>query len=107
MLNIQTNHTGDLQSNLEAIVTPTTEKDNDWTTDEAKTIYIPVIEMTNKLIAEYLPVKILVEDLSKPGENGLVEALFGLDLTRPCPTGGGDSCGRTFDVIFLWNFIFF
>ena len=57
---------------------------NDSTTDEAKTIHIPVIEMTNKLIAEYLPVKILVEDLSKPGENGLVEALFGLDLTRPC-----------------------
>ena len=36
--------------------------------------------MTNKLIAEYLSVKIQVEDLSKPGENGLVEALF----TRPC-----------------------
>jgi desulfoferrodoxin (superoxide reductase-like protein) len=74
-----------LQANLEAIVTPTTEKDNDSTTDETTTIHIPVIEMTNKLIAEYLPVKILVEDLSKPGA----------------------SCGRTCDVIFLWNFIFF
>ena len=40
MLNIQTNHAGDLQANLEAIVTPATEKDNDLTTDEAKTIYI-------------------------------------------------------------------
>jgi hypothetical protein len=36
---IQTNHAGDLQANLEAIATPTTEKDNDSTTDEAKTIH--------------------------------------------------------------------
>ncbi len=83
-------------------MTRTTEKDNDSTTDAAKTIHIPVIEMTNKLIAEYLPVKILVEDLSKPGENGLVGALFGLDLTRPCLP-----LEFYFLLILLWNFIFF
>ena len=38
MLNIQTNHAGDLQADLEAIVTRTIEKDNDSTPDEAKTI---------------------------------------------------------------------
>ena len=38
--------------------------------------YIPVIDMTNKLIAEYLPAKILVEDLSKPGENGCLKTGF-------------------------------
>ncbi len=45
--------------------------------------------MTNKLIAEYLSVKIQVEDLSKPGENGLVEALFGWTLLGHAsgPTG--------------------
>ena len=58
--------------------------------------------MTNKLIAEYLPVKILVEDLSKPGENGLVGALFGLDLTRPCLP-----LEFYFLLILLWNLIFF
>ena len=42
--------------------------------------------MTNKLIAEYLSVKIQVEDLSKPG---LVEALFGWTLLGHAsgPTG--------------------
>ena len=86
-----------------------------------KLLYIPVIEMTTKLIAEYLPVK----DLSKPAENGRGAVWPGLDsamssfgilfssdsfvsflafvYTRLCFTSGESALDLIWESALEWN----